>query len=174
MNKKKLSSLQAANLEFVEEPMDDYYTNLLLGIPSRWRVKRILDEIGALENKKILDVGCEAGYVSIEMAKKGAEVLAIDFINEPLQLFKEKLEKFPELKKNIKIRQADARKIPVKSNFFDVIVATEVIEHMPQVLKFAKEAQRVAKKMVKLSSLFLMKTLEKKFILCKFWASILI
>ena len=79
MPKKKLSDEDAASLMYQVESMDEYYLRPLLGIPSRWRVKKILKELGNIKNKKILDVGCEAGYISIKLANKGAKVTAMDF-----------------------------------------------------------------------------------------------
>lgn len=162
MKKRKLNHIKAASLEFQQEPMDDYYQNFLLGIPSRWRVKKILQEIKIFKNKTILDVGCEAGYISIKMAERGAKITAIDIIQEALDSFKEKLTFYPQLKKRITIKKLDARKISSKNNFFDVIVATEVIEHMPEIGKFAQEAARILKPKGKLIITFPNEQLREK------------
>lgn len=45
----------------------------------------ILDELGlprAMQGLRVLDVGCSDGYFSFEMEKRGAEVVAIDFVPE--------------------------------------------------------------------------------------------
>lgn len=53
MNKKIIEkSFNAAYLEFKEEPMDKNYSNLLVGIISRGRVKRIIKEAGNLKRRR--------------------------------------------------------------------------------------------------------------------------
>lgn len=159
----KISYQKAAKLEFEKEPMDDYYQNFFLGIPSRWRVSKIMRELGNIRNKKILDVGCEAGHVSLKLALNRAKIYAIDIIPEALEKFKVKLKSYPDLKKRVIIQQADARKLPFLNSFFDFIVATEVIEHMPNLIKFAKEAHRTLKSEGKVILTFPNENLRKKF-----------
>lgn len=45
----------------------------------------ILDELGlpqALQGRRVLDIGCSDGYFSFEAEKRGADVVAIDFVPE--------------------------------------------------------------------------------------------
>ena len=145
MAKKRLSDKAAAELMYRVESMDEYYMRPFLGIPSRWRVKKIIGELGDLNKLKILDVGCEVGYISLKLAEKGAKVTAIDFLSEPLERLKEKLETKPDLKKQLIIRQADARKLPFKANQFDVVLAAEVLEHMSNLNSFVDSVKRIIK-----------------------------
>lgn len=142
MKTKRLSDKQAARLEFTHEPMNDYYRHPLIGIPSRIRVRRIFEELGNLRGKKLLDVGCEAGYITIRLAKKGAQVTAIDLIEEPIRQLR-RLLKSQLLKINLRV--ADATKLLFPANSFDIILATEVIEHITRLPKFVAEAARVLK-----------------------------
>lgn len=138
----RLNDKQAARLEFAKEPMADYYTHPLIGIPSRLRVKAVFNELGNISGKKLLDVGCEAGYITIKLAEKGALVTAIDLIPEPIRELKQQL-KNRGLK--ITLRVADATKLPFKPNSFEIILATEVIEHISQLTKFINGAFMVLK-----------------------------
>ena len=142
MKTKRLSDRQAAKLEFLKEPMDDYYQHPLIGIPSRLRVKAIFKELGDISGKKLLDVGCEAGYITIKLAQKGARVTAIDLIEEPIR----------ELRRTIKgknlpitLMVADATKLPFAAKSFDIILATEVIEHITKLNRFVENAAKVLK-----------------------------
>jgi len=140
MDKEFKESIAAAKLEFKEEPMDANYSNPIVGIISRGRVNKLLRHMGKLKGRRILDVGCEAGYVSIRMAKKGADVHSFDICEEALKVFKKKKEA-----RGINIFYAAAQKIPLKDNSFDYVVCTEVIEHMPQLDKVFSEIKRVLK-----------------------------
>ncbi|MDZ7587166.1 MAG: class I SAM-dependent methyltransferase, partial [Patescibacteria group bacterium] len=119
---------------------DDYYRHLLIGIPSRIRIKKIFQELGNIRGKKLLDIGCEAGYITLKLAQKGAIVTAIDLIQEPLQELRRRLKN-----KNLKIslRVADAADLPFKTNSFALILATEVIEHISRLERFVTETNRV-------------------------------
>ena len=142
MKTDKLSDKQAARLEFQQEPMNDYYRHLLIGVPSRIRVKKIFQELGNIKGKKLLDVGCEAGYITIKLAQKGAIVTAIDLIEEPI---KELHRNLKNTKLKISLRVADAAKLPFRAKTFDIILATEVIEHITKLNDFIAGAYRVLK-----------------------------
>lgn len=142
MKKKILSDKQAARLEFLHEPMADYYKHGLIGIPSRHRINKIFEELGNIRGKKLLDVGCEAGYITMKLAEKGALVTAIDLIEEPIKQLKRQLKNKPY---KINLRLADATKLPFKTNSFDIILATEVIEHITRLEKFVSGAAKVLK-----------------------------
>jgi 2-polyprenyl-3-methyl-5-hydroxy-6-metoxy-1,4-benzoquinol methylase len=140
MNKDFGHSVNAANLEYKEEPMDGNYSNAIVGIISRGRVNKLLSEMGNLRGKKVLDVGCEAGYVSLRMITKGADVYSFDICKSALIAFKKK--------KNsgkAKIFMGAAQKMPLKDEFFDYVICTEVIEHMPLLDLCISEMKRVLK-----------------------------
>jgi len=138
--KTKLTDTQAAKLEFDHEPMSDYYKHPLIGIPSRLRVKQIFKELGNLANKKLLDVGCEAGWITLQLADRGAIVTAIDLIPEPIKQLKKLVGN-----RKIKLQVADATKLPFAANSFDIVLATEVIEHITRLPKFVNGAFKVLK-----------------------------
>jgi len=140
------NSVKAAELEFREEPMDDYYSNLIAGYPSRLRVRKILKELGDIREKKVLDIGCEAGHVSMQILKKNPrELHGIDVCQPALDAFSEKLEK-ANVKTKVVLKKAFMQEMPFKNESFDHAVCTEVIEHVPKLHLGIKEVARVLKK----------------------------
>jgi 2-polyprenyl-3-methyl-5-hydroxy-6-metoxy-1,4-benzoquinol methylase len=140
MGKDFNNSIEAAKLEYQEEPMDENYKNKVVGIISRGRVDKLLKEMGNLKGKKVLDVGCEAGYVSLRLNSKGANVYSFDICKSALIDFKKKKNS-----EKVNIFMAAAQKIPFKNNLFDYVICTEVIEHMPMLDLSISEMKRVLK-----------------------------
>ncbi len=134
-------SLHAAETEFREEPMDGNYGNALVGTLSKGRVTRLIREMGNLEGKKVLDVGCEAGFVSLQFAKHGAEVSSFDICEPALHDLRKK-----KGSEGIKVFLAAAQKMPLRDGTFDFVVCTEVLEHMPFRELGIGEMRRVLKK----------------------------
>lgn len=162
MDKELEHSLKAAQKEFEEEPMKDFYENKLAGYPSRLRVKNILKEMGNISCKKVLDIGCEAGHVSFKILdKKPSDLYAIDICQDALDEFNKKLKK-KNYQSNIVIKKAFLQDIPFKNNFFDSIICTEVIEHAPHIDKGFAEMNRVLKNGGRLIITFPNEKLRKK------------
>ena len=140
------NSVKAAQKEFNEEPMKQFYDNKLAGYPSRLRVNRILKELGDIRGKKVLDIGCEAGFVALKILKKQpSDLYAVDIIEDAIKEFKEKL-KNKKYNTNIILKKAYLQELPFKRDFFDIAVCTEVIEHAPNIAKGFDEMARVLKK----------------------------
>ena len=140
------NSVKAAQKEFNEEPMKQFYDNKLAGYPSRLRVNRILKELGDIRGKKVLDIGCEAGFVALKILKKQpSDLYAVDIIEDAIKEFKEKL-KNKKYNTNIILKKAYLQELPFKRDFFDIAVCTEVIEHAPNITKGFDEMARVLKK----------------------------
>jgi 2-polyprenyl-3-methyl-5-hydroxy-6-metoxy-1,4-benzoquinol methylase len=142
-NRKELieKSIELAELEFQKAPMDHYYSHPVVGFFSRLRVQHIIKSIPDIKGKKILDVGCEAGYVSISLAKMGADVVSFDVCLDALKAFRKKNSG----ESGYKIFQALAQDVSLKSEIFDVVVCTEVIEHTPYPEMVLSEINRVLK-----------------------------
>lgn len=161
MQKKVLeNSFKAAYLEFKEEPMDINYKNLSVGYVSRLRVKKIIEELEDLHGKRVLDVGCEAGYISLRLMERGAKVVAFDVCLPALKKFKKKLEK---INRDINPFIGMVQKLPLKDECVDYVVCSEVIEHAPYLDLSISEMSRVLKKGGKLIITFPNEPLRKKF-----------
>ena len=105
---------------------EKHFTNLSTMGTITEETNEILKELN-WKSKKILDVGCGTGYFSYKAAKKGADVLGIDFSAEAIEIAQTKYQH-----SHLKYQQMDVKKIKDK---YDVIVSIGTLEHMDNPLK---------------------------------------
>ena len=100
------------------------------------------------EKLKVLDIGCGTGALDIYLAKKGANVVAIDYSKDAISLAKTNLAKETmDVKKKIKFLNIDIKKTNFKNNFFDLVIAIDVFEHLykeelEQIMKIISKSLR--------------------------------
>lgn len=99
-----------------------------------------------LEIKSVLDVGCGEG-ITLDRFKKegiGKELVGIDYSNDALKIGKK-------IYPGLNLKKGDIYKIQEKDNSYDLVMATEVLEHLKDPEKALGELIRVSKKYVLLS-----------------------
>ena len=94
-----------------------------------------------LAGKSVLEVGCGRGYMTALISKM-ASVAAFDISSSTLRYAKV----LGNLDTNVFYFQGNVYSIPFETGLFDVIVATEVLEHLPDLDSAMKEINRVLKK----------------------------
>jgi len=104
----------------------------------------ILQTLGDVKNKKIIEIGCGNGYFARLLAKKGAKVTAID-LSGKLLTFAIKRERAKPLSIEYLVRDA-ANLHGIKSNSFDIAVANMSLMDITDVEGAIKEASRVLRK----------------------------
>ncbi|MFO7872729.1 MAG: bifunctional 2-polyprenyl-6-hydroxyphenol methylase/3-demethylubiquinol 3-O-methyltransferase UbiG [Candidatus Undinarchaeales archaeon] len=105
-------------------------------------IKRLLPE--TIENKKVLDIGCCGGYLSIMLAKMGAKVTGIDS-SKPAITAAKYYAKNEKVKSKCQFIHSDINKIEIKKKF-DLILAKDVIEHIEKDIEFLKKAYKLLKR----------------------------
>jgi ubiquinone/menaquinone biosynthesis C-methylase UbiE len=92
--------------------------------------------------KKVLDVGCGPGWITVQYATGGAEVHAMDLTKNAVDLTQKYL-KTRNLTANV--LEGNAEDIPFEDNFFDLVVSSGVLHHTPDTPRAVKECFRVLK-----------------------------
>ena len=94
----------------------------------------------------ILDVGCGEGFTLHKLQERsiGKKLEGIEYQKRAISLGKKE---YPDLK----ITQGSIYELPYKANSFDLVLCTEVLEHMDNPEKALSELVRVSKKYLLLS-----------------------
>ncbi len=95
-----------------------------------------------LPGHTVIDVGCgDGGYIGF-VAAQGAEVLFVDQDPERLARTEERIRTSARAYRAI---QSDCDPIPIDDAVGDLVICTEVLEHVPDPAKFLRELIRIAK-----------------------------
>lgn len=101
----------------------------------------ILQRLGDLRGKKILEIGCGCGEASVYFAKQGADVTATDISSGMVDLTKRVAELH-----HVKVEAlvSGAEDLPFENNTFDIVYAANVIHHV-EISRVLPEIKRVLK-----------------------------
>jgi SAM-dependent methyltransferase len=92
--------------------------------------------------RRVLEIGCGAGYDAYEFCRQGAEYTGIDLTPENVDRTRAHLSLYgfhPD------VREADAENLPFENDTFDVVFSNGVLHHVPDIGIALAEAFRVLK-----------------------------
>ncbi len=123
---------------------------LVFGTPHIWfRMRaRILLSIfkNVPKNKEILDAGCGYGIVSMTLANMGFKNLnLIDLDENRINGINRNISEYSKLQ-NIKTMIGSLTNLPLQNESFDIVMSSEVIEHIKEDKKAFSELSRVLRK----------------------------
>ncbi len=117
-----------------------YYNDkaLLYKIPKK-RLNKILELIGDVSGKKILDIGCASGDLGQQIKRKGScEVTGIDISRKSVKEARKVLD-------NAMVVDLSQGRLPFKKGQFDIVIFSEVVEHLFNPGVILKEINRILK-----------------------------
>lgn len=106
--------------------------------------------LGALAGSRVIDIGCGAGRHAFEAYRRGARVVAFDQDRDELESVQEMFEAMAEAGEappgaEASISAGDALDLPFADDSFDVVIASEILEHIPEDDKAIWEIARIAR-----------------------------
>ncbi len=90
--------------------------------------EKVLEYLGEIKGKKIMDIGAGTGYFSVKLAAKGAQVIAADVSDEFQMYLKERIEK--NHLKNISLRKIPYDNPGLKEKEVDMILIVNTYHHI--------------------------------------------
>lgn len=90
--------------------------------------KYFYESVGDISGMKVLDFGCGGGWVSINLARKGATVWGFDISIELIKKARKLVDR-EKLSDKITLEKMAAESIEYNSNFFDLIVGSAILHH---------------------------------------------
>jgi ubiquinone/menaquinone biosynthesis C-methylase UbiE len=89
----------------------------------------MLEKLGDIQGKRVLEYGCGSGWFTKKLAEKGAEVWAFDISAEAVDLTRSFLER-ENLSQNVHLDQMAAEDLTYDSRLFDLAVGNAVLHHV--------------------------------------------
>ena len=123
---------------------------------SQWKRRRVSKEylfriIGPLVGKKVLDVGCGDGLLSVQMANLGADVVGIDISPESIEVSRRRAE-IDGVSEKAKFVCGPIEAATILGAQFDLVVGIAILHHViadletlvPRLVSFAKPGGQIA------------------------------
>jgi len=103
----------------------------------------LLDVLGPVKGKRVLEIGCGNGYLSRVLARRGARVTAVDFSRKMVEFAAAREQATP---LGIRYLRRDAARLSgLRSGSFDAVVADMCLMDIRDLAGAAREASRVLK-----------------------------
>ena len=132
--------MKTTNLEkhTTQNPISKFFLNNFRNL--------LLEQTKALHPNSILDVGAGEGFTleALRKQKIAKKLEGIEYMEEALTLAKK-------LHPEVTIKKGNIYQLPYKANMFDVVICTEVLEHLDKPKSALAELKRVCKKYLLLS-----------------------
>jgi len=115
---------------------------LNLGSAMLIEVPYILELIGDVRGKRVLDAGCGGGFYSLLLSEKGAKVLGINGSEEMINIAKEKASR---KMLDAKFMVGDVSDLRIEDGVFDLVLSTLVLMDVKELDKAIIELVRVTR-----------------------------
>jgi 2-polyprenyl-3-methyl-5-hydroxy-6-metoxy-1,4-benzoquinol methylase len=103
-----------------------------------YRLRRILEHLKDCKPGRVIDSGCGEGALLLTLAKIFDQCVWVDLNVEAAK----KLMRHEGVK-NVSLIQGDFAEMTFKEDYFDLITATDVLEHIPDLSGFVKRIKKI-------------------------------
>lgn len=113
--------------------------------PHPWRpYETLVRMLGNVRGKRILDAGCGDGWLSVILAKRGADVEGFDISHSAIRCAEQRAA-VHHVADRCTFRRASAYELPYSDVSFDAVIGSALLHHLGDKLRFANELRRVMK-----------------------------
>ncbi|MFX0140568.1 MAG: class I SAM-dependent methyltransferase [Candidatus Hodarchaeota archaeon] len=113
------------------------------------RFKQVLEECEP--DKNILDIGCGSGRIDLALAKKGANIIGIDYSKQMIELANKYLNKYQNERNitlNVKFLHKNFMKNYRNKELFDITLAIGVFDYIKEPIPFLKKMRNLSKEKI--------------------------
>lgn len=103
----------------------------------------VLEALGPVEDRRILDIATGTGRFSLMLAEQGADVVAVDISRAMLDQAEQKRRAI-ETAGTVAFLRGDASTLPFEDNSFDAVIAMRFFHLVDDAERFLRELRRVA------------------------------
>ena len=107
----------------------------------------VLDAIGPVEDKEILEIACGTGRFTVMLAERGADIVGLDISAAMLAQGREKARQAG-VERQVEFLRGDAARLPFPDDHFDTVFAMRFFHLADTPTKFLTEMARVSKRQV--------------------------
>lgn len=131
--------------DIIEQVPPDYYQKGVKNniLQRTWHTRKMEEVLGCISYypEKVLDVGCASGWFLSKVKKSypKSECHGVDIYDKAISYGQKKYN-------SLTLSVSDAHKLPYKAKSFDLIICTEVLEHVTEPEAVLLEIKRVLKK----------------------------
>ena len=130
------AKIKGKNIFWREDPLKE---NIMRG-----NEKKRLIRLAGKPGEKVLDIGCGSGWLSLELARKGLDVIGFDASGDRINTAKH-FSKINPYKKNfgrLKYLAGDINEISFPDNYFDTLVVWDSLHHFPNLDEILAKSSR--------------------------------
>ncbi len=114
------------------------------GLHRRWN-RRVVSEARPRQGERALDLCCGTGDIALALARRGVDVVGLDFSEKMLEIARKRQAKVSGASAKIGFISGDAQEVPFADCSFDIITIGYGLRNLASWEKGLREMERVAK-----------------------------